>query len=262
MKKVMFMNSGITKEERLTADNLQEIIREVRNGDMDATASLLQQFHRQVVSVANDVLQDETLAKESARETLENAVKQLRRGVYTGAFEPWLMWLTRSDALRYIQIRVKPEISPNMMETISCRDKTGPDRTLHSNTRNAPKYGIAPLVVLRTEKNMPLTPKTPLKPEYTIKRYDPENCESAKSDASEKIRKNADVQRRSPEEKEESTTEKVKRSINRPIVLSGALVVLCLALIWITLGLIAKNTGANIPDIGYSWFNNNLFPMF
>ena len=58
-----------------------------------------------------------TLARESARETFKNMVKQLQRGVRTGAFEPWLMWLTRSDALRYTQVEHPPEVGTRQSET-------------------------------------------------------------------------------------------------------------------------------------------------
>ena len=55
--------------------------------------------------------------------------------------------------------------------------------------------------------------------------------------------------------------EQKKRS-PKTAALTVIMALLCLGLLWVVLGLIAKNVGGSMPDLGYSWFNNNLFPMF
>ena len=58
MNKALYMNSRIEMNESQPSDNLEQLIIEVRNGDLGATAQLLLRYHKQVVSVAFDVLQD------------------------------------------------------------------------------------------------------------------------------------------------------------------------------------------------------------
>ncbi len=158
MKRALFTASCVKMNEPQPADKLERLVMEVRNGDPDAAAQLLLRYQKQVVSVAFDVLQDETLAGESARETLRSAVKQLQRGVRTGAFEPWLMWLARSDALRYSQVERPPEAGakqPKAAPMIAEKTVVTPADVCAARIMNKPELesAVTPLTITQAARN-------------------------------------------------------------------------------------------------------------
>lgn len=258
MKRALFTASCVKKNEPQPADNLEQLIMEVRNGNLDAAAQLLLRYQKQAVSVAFDVLQDETLARESARETLKSAVKQLQRGVRTGAFEPWLMWLARSDALRYTQVERPTEAGekqPEAASMIAEKAALKPADAYAAHIVNKPDLESAatPFAITRAARN-----------EKPALRANPDSNHTKKSRAFRGPRNDAapmGAMRGNKETAAENNEEKqTLRPKNTGLVVIMTL--LCLVFLWIVLGLIDKNLDGSLPDLGYSWFNNNLFPLF
>lgn len=271
MKRALFTASCVKKNEPQPADNLEQLIMEVRNGNLDAAAQLLLRYQKQAVSVAFDVLQDETLARESARETLKSAVKQLQRGVRTGAFEPWLMWLARSDALRYTQVERPTEAGekqPEAASMIAEKAALTPADACAAHIVNKPDLESAatPFAITRAARNEKPALRANPDSNHTKKSrafrgprdHTPKSCASwgPRDDAAPMgaMRENKETAAENNEEKQ------TLRPKNTGLVVIMTL--LCLVFLWIVLGLIDKNLDGSLPDLGYSWFNNNLFPLF
>ncbi len=251
MKRVLYAASRAEANKPGAPDDLQQLISEVRNGDMGATAQLLLRYHKQVISIAFDVLQDEALAKESARETLKSAVKQLQRGVRTGAFEPWLMWLTRSDALRYTQLERPESISAKQTKLKTADAETPVNANIaHIMNKYAAELGKTPIPMPRAIQNG----------EVQAHQAHPSN----NNDAASFVRGNHEETEKSGEG--DATAKRTPKAIRTPrpknIGLIMVMALLCVILLWVVFGLIAKSMNGSLPDLGYSWFNNNLFPLF
>jgi len=244
MKSAPYSASRYEMKESYTAENLNQLIMKVRNGDIDAIAQFLLRYHQKVTMVALDVLQDEAAARESARDTLKSAVKQLRRGVRTGSFEPWLMWLTRSDALRYTQF-----------------ENPAKDSVKHSELFEADE-SVAGIAHIMNKYASELGKVTSISPKSSENEETPIQADSVQGDDAL-----LDAMHRSKgpgiDQKTKSARQRAERIPKRKNnVLTVAVGLLCMILLWFVFGLVAKNINGSLLDLGYSWFNNNIFPLF
>lgn len=68
------------------------------------------------------------------------------------------------------------------------------------------------------------------------------------------------------ERREAPQTSKSQPTATRPSILSAlvtiGMILIILVLVWVVMGLLAKNSIISLPDWGFSWFNQHLFSLF
>lgn len=256
---------GVNQRQKDYLDKLEKLIAKVRTGDMDATAQFILWYNKKVVSIAFDVLQDEALAKKSAKKTLEGAVEELRQNIRTGAFEPWLMWLARSDALQYTQVErlcntaVKRQ---DVLQSMAAKEGDEVSANIHFSQRN-PDNAVPPDSPNIIHNEISASQNAPV-----LKR--PPNASIFQEERDEFIESNTERQDDSTVSPINNKKHKMvgrrfkykKRVMRRKtVILSIILSLLCLILLWILFGTLARNFNG-FPDLGYSWFNDNFFELF
>ncbi len=249
--------------------DIEALLQGVREGDSEATATLLRKYGNTVRSVAFDVLQDMPLATLCARDVMSEMVRLLRKGVRTGEFEPWLMWLSRDMALKYTQMSAgavtaqkpgttektpaapKAVVFPEHMQSASQAQAGDPFSFIEKAARPAETEGFT------FEEKAAYTPSAPSNP-FT--------------DFSDELRAEKDIPRPGGIADSQSGAESAlrddgvddeepegRRSIQ--ILLIVLVVLLGLVMVWFAVGIVSR-FAAGIPDLGYSWFNTNVLPVF
>lgn len=256
---------GANQPQKDYLDKLEKLIAKVRTGDMDATAQFILRYNKKIVSIAFDVLQDEELAKKSAKKTLEGAVEQLRQNIRTGAFEPWLMWLTRSDALQYTQVKRLCNTQVMQQEVLqSMVTKEGDEVPANIHfTQRSPDNAASPDSSDIIHNGIPAPQSAPV-----LKR--PPNASIFQEERDEFIESNTERQGDSTvppinngKHKRAGRRFKCKKRMmqRKTVALSIIISLLCLILLWVLFGTLARNFNG-FPDLGYSWFDDNFFELF
>lgn len=93
-----------------------EIVKVVINGDRAAFAELVRRYERTVRSVAADVLGDIHSAEDAAQDAFVKAYEKLPNLRSPKTFGPWLLKITRREALNYIRRKPKSEYSADLSE--------------------------------------------------------------------------------------------------------------------------------------------------
>lgn len=93
-----------------------QIIKAVIDGNQAAFAELVRRYERAVRAVAVDVLGDLHAAEDAAQEAFVKAFAKLHTLRNSKTFGPWLLKITRHEALNHIRRRPKSEYVADLTE--------------------------------------------------------------------------------------------------------------------------------------------------
>ena len=110
--------------------NDSELIRLAGNGNREAYGELAKRYERLALVVAIGILRDRHLAEDAVQEALVSAYRRLESLRDSSKFGPWLMQVTRREAIRLAKRQKKTESLAGSQELV---EKKTPDRSLNGH---------------------------------------------------------------------------------------------------------------------------------
>lgn len=238
---------------------LNQLIQGAKEGDRGTFLSMKKEYYPQVLAIAEEVLKEREEAELSADLTLRNVYKLLGSGVNPGVLEPWMAWLAREDALEILRRRRELIRQERLLEQGNLLDTF---EELDPSVYFADAQEWKLLEEAREEEkktDMPASSpeETEQKKEKTPEEPAPEEKQEEKAPVP--AAEHAAETKEQPEDKRDKKTKKGKR-----ILLTILLLIIVLFLIWIIFGLVRSNLGLQdvLPDLGYWWVNDTIYPLF
>ena len=278
--------------------DLNELIQKAGSADKDAFLQFKKEYFDKVRSVASEVLREEEEAELSADLTLRNAYKLLGNGVNPTVLEPWLLWLAREDALEILNHRrslIRQEMMLKSGNLLDLYDSTN-SSMLFANPEEWRLLGepdddddVLGITGPKAEESAaepeaaPANEPAPAEEEAPVKEDVAEEApapQEEKAPAEEVLKEEApaakeDLQAAPEEEEEEDPPldfvtdddfeeENGKKRGGWTVVLKILEVILILLLLWNIYGFVRSNVSLpfDLPDLGYQWFNENIYPLF
>lgn len=240
---------------------LSELVRRIRSGEKEAVKELVATYGSAVFQRAFERTGDKDLAREAARQTFGQFVAVVQQQPEDDGWNLWFGDLIERNIATYAQISTDMRTIESELD----HEITG-NMPVSSITRPQPEKEPAPPVWREEveepeEAPMPDEPDPlswrseldPLPPQKKVK------TKGEKRDAKQEPRPKKDSIR--DEIFDESYQKKAKRSGGHGLSIV-LLIIVSLLLLWVVAGVAMTLQWLPYYDLGFSWFNQNVFKLF
>ena len=245
---------------------LSELVRRIRSGEKEAVKELVATYGSAVYQRAFERTGDKDLAREAARQTFGQFVAIVQQQQDDDGWNLWFGDLIERNISTYAQIStdirtIESELDHEIVSTAS-----------FSATSAAP--AAAPIkqaaepdsLIWRPEAE----PAQQLKPESFVWREQPEQLSPQKPEKTRRKERGKDRgKKQEPRAHKESIRDEIfdepysKKSRSGGHALSIVLLILVsLLLLWVVAGVVMTLRWIPFYDLGFTWFNQNVFKLF
>ena len=243
---------------------LAELVRRIRRGEKEAVKELVANYGSGVYQRAYERTKDKELAREAARQTFGQFVAIVQQQPEDDGWSLWFGDLIERNIATYAQIStdmrtIESELDQELEMSCPPPKPVAPPPTLRFETEPEP----APVYSEPTFDRAPQTAKSAPREESFSNSY--QRDEIFDEPYQKKNQKKGKPEKVKPEKIKPAKAEKPERaarggsSRGSTIIL---LIIVSLMLLWVVAG-VAMSIGLIPPyDLGYSWFNANVFRLF
>jgi len=251
---------------------LSDLVRRIRSGEKEAVKELVAVYGSAVFQRAFERTGDKDLAREAARQTFGQFVAIVQQQPEDDGWNLWFGDLIERNISTYAQIstdmrtiesELDHEITGNMPVSSIMRPQPvkEPEQISWRDEPDAPVQPVKPEPAAQPRKNEPdplawrseLDPMQPEKPEK------PERNAKKERGRKPEPRPKRDSVR--DEIFDDSYQKKAKRSGNHGFSIF-LLIIVSLLLLWVVAGVAMTLQWLPWYDLGYTWFNQNVFKLF
>jgi len=235
--------------------DLKELMQRVAQGDKEAFAEIYNAYSHQVYEQAYQVFSDQESARLVVKRTFRRVYLTLSKGPYRRNFTAWLQRLADDeiDELLDLQEQLNPPVeeapAPVQQETFHAPEQEAVD--------------VLPPEQEEEEEAEPVIAASVSEQSHHYSRQEARRIEqrAARMLSHEDYEKYEDDDEDELEDEYdyEDEDEEEYRSYTVPIVIGF---VVLLVMLWAAAGLMMRNQMIPPVDLGYSWFNTHLFPLF
>lgn len=249
--------------------DLKELMQRVAQGDKEAFAEIYNAYSHQVYEQAIQVFSDQESARLVVKRTFRRVYLTLCKGPYRRNFAAWLQRLANEEIedLLDLQEQLTPQMSTAQPEPAQTYRPEVEAQPAEAEITQAPMQRkvthIQPTVPVEEEMADPAPAAQVQEQKHHYSRTEArrieqraarmlnhEEYEELEEDMEEELEEEFDL---------EDEDEVEYRSYTVPIIIGF---VVLLVMLWVAAGLMMRNQMIPPVDLGYSWFNAHLFPLF